>query len=175
MSKEKKKISGGIKFFLGMALIYLVMWFYKPEFMIPVLSDFGRSFVRIIPMLGVVYFIMFLINFFVSSENIQKHLGKESGIRGWAYSILAGIFIPSPPYVVFPLLGEFQKRGMRNSLIVLFLYSRNLQITFLPVMIFYFGFAFSITIYIYAFIFAIVSGLVIGKVLDRDVAQLNYE
>ncbi|MCF7910280.1 permease, partial [Candidatus Pacearchaeota archaeon] len=113
-----------------------------------------------------VFGIMFFVNLFLKPEKIKKHLGHESGIKGWVYTLFVGSFVPmGPPYVVFPLLGDLKKSGMRNSLIVAFLNIRNLQLIFLIVLISYFGLLFTLVLGIYVFIFAILNGVLIEKIL----------
>ncbi|MFW6283484.1 MAG: hypothetical protein ACOC1P_05535 [Minisyncoccales bacterium] len=72
-----------------------------------------------------------------------------------------------PPYVVLPLLGELKKQGMREALIISFLYIRNLQVIFLFVMAYYFGILFTLIVSFYVFIFAILSGIFIENVLIK--------
>lgn len=169
MQQNKKKISGGVKFFLAMLVVWAVIAVFDWDFFMQIAGNFGEMLRRVIPIMILVYVVMFLMNVFVRPEHIQKHLGRESGFKGWAYSVLSGILIPSPPYIIFPLLGDFQKQGMKNSLIVSFLYNRNLQITFLPVMAFYFGVSFTIVVSVYIFLFAILSGILLERIIDKMV------
>ncbi|MCD4693857.1 hypothetical protein K8R62_00675, partial [bacterium] len=66
-----------------------------------------------------------------------------------------GVLISGPPYVLFPLLGDLKKKGMSNSLIAVLLYNRNVKITFIPVMIYYFGLEFTVIISILIILFSV--------------------
>ncbi|MFH1428104.1 MAG: permease [Patescibacteria group bacterium] len=124
-------------------------------------------FIKIVPILLVVFIIMILVNIYFTKERIGKYLGEKSGIRGWVYAIISGILVSGPPYVLFPLLGEFKKQGMKNSLLAVFLYNRNVKIPFLPVMIYYFGLGFTLILSLYIIIFSILNGKII-KLLIKD-------
>lgn len=148
-----------------MILIYIIVFLINSDFTKSVFNNFISSLIKIFPIILGVYVFLFLINLFIKPEKINKHLGKDSGLKGWIYSIIAGIIIPAPPYIIFPLLGDLKKQGMKDSLIVSFLYNRNLQVTFLPVMAYYFGIPFTIIVSLYVFIFAIISGIIVERLL----------
>jgi uncharacterized membrane protein YraQ (UPF0718 family) len=161
----KVKLKGVDKFMIAMLLIYFIAYFINSDYIKNAFSDFLSTFVNILPILLFVFIFMFLINYFLKDSTIKKHLGKESGLKGWFYVVLSGFIIPSPPYIVIPLLSDLEEKGMRKALIVTFLYARNLQIAFLPVLAYYFGVLF-VAIYIfYVFIFAILSGILLEKIL----------
>jgi hypothetical protein len=82
-------------------------------------------------------------------------------------SNIGSIFISGPPYVLFPFLGELKKYGVKDSLLVAFLNNRNVQPTFLPIMIFYFGIPFTIIVSIYILLFSFINGYVAGKFLRK--------
>lgn len=163
-----KQLSGGMKFLIVVTLLYLISYLVSSSYVKESFQNFIILLTNVAPMITIVFVIMFIMNIFLKPEKINKHLGHDSGIKGWIYSIIAGILIPSPPYVVYPLLGDLKKSGMKTSLIVSFLYNRNLQVTFLPVMAFYFGIPFTIVVSIYVFIFAIISGLILEKVINNQ-------
>lgn len=164
----KKKINGGTTFFLIVVMLYLIAFLIEKDYTSSAFMGFLNTMKGILPLIIGVFFVMFLVNIFLDPKKINKHLGHDSGIKGWIYTIIAGVLIPAPPYVVFPLLGDLKKKGMKDALIVSFLYNRNLQITFLPVMAYYFGIPFTIIICAHIFIFAIISGLIIEKTCRTD-------
>ncbi len=163
-----KKLSGGMMFFLAITFLYGVLFFATPTLVSAAFQDFLKTFLSILPILAFVFFIMFLNNVFVKPEAIGKHLGHDSGLRGWLYTLLASMVISGPPYVLFPLLGELKDHGMKYSLITVFLNNRNVQLTFLPVMAYYFGWGFSLIFAFYVVIFAIFSGIVMEKLVKMS-------
>lgn len=165
--KKLQKIPGGWKFLIVVVLAYFFVAIIDFGFAKTAFLQFSKTFAGILKILFLVFAMMFLVNLFIKTETIQKHLGKDSGIKGWLYAMFASILISGPPYVLFPFLGELKKQGIKNSLLVVFLNNRNVNPTFLPVMIFYFGTAFSVIVSIYVLLFSFINGWIIGKLLNE--------
>ncbi|MFW6014534.1 MAG: hypothetical protein ACOCQG_05135 [Candidatus Nanoarchaeia archaeon] len=164
---KKPNINGELIFLLVVSFMYLVVFFIDSSYTLGALNNFLVSFLNIIPLLVFVFIVMFLVNYFLTPDMIKSYVGHSSGIRGWFYSLVGGVLIPAPPYIAFPLLAELKEKGMRDSLIVTFLYNRNLQLAFLPVMVLYFGMGFTIVFSIFIFVFAILSGLAIEFLMNN--------
>jgi uncharacterized membrane protein YraQ (UPF0718 family) len=124
-------------------------------------------FLKISPILLLLIFINFLINRYFNSKTIIKYLGQEAGLKGWLLSIIGGILISGPPYILFPLLKDLKKKGMSNALLAVFLYNRNVKIPFLPVMIDYFGLTYTVIVSFYIILFSILNGLLINFFLKK--------
>lgn len=152
---------------------YLIAGMIDYPFILGVFNKFIQTLVGLLPILIFVFGIIFVVDLFLSPEKIKKHLGHDSGWKGWLYAVLGSVFIVSPPYVIFPLLGEFKDRGMKYSLMAVFLGNRNVQPAFLPVMVYYFGLTFTVVISIYILAFSILTGVIMGKVMkEGDLIQL---
>ncbi len=165
---NKNRISGGVKFLIIVLVIYLVIALFNFSIIKDAFFDFLQMLIKIVPILVIVFVVMVLVNLYFTRDKIGKYLGKESGIKGWLYAIISGILVSGPPYILFPLLGEIKKGGMKNSLLAVFLYNRNVKIPFLPVMIYYFGLSFTVILSLYIIIFSILNGKLIGwLVKDR--------
>jgi len=161
--KIQDKISGGTKFLIIVLIIYLIIAFLNFSIVKDAFFSFLLMFIKIIPILIIVFATMVLVNLYFNKKKISNYLGEKSGPKGWIYAMISGILISGPSYVLFPLLGELKKKGMKNSLLAVFLYSRNIKIPFLPVMIYYFGFNFTVILSIYIIIFSILNGKIIGR------------
>lgn len=168
MIKSFKKLPGGVKFLLIVSVLYVGTGIFNSTFVKNAFVDFIGTLIKIMPILIFVFIIMVLMNLFVKPDTIKKHLGSNSGIKGWVYVIIGSIFIVGPPYILFPYLGELQKQGMRNSLIVAFMSNRTVSPVFIPVMIYYFGLLFTVVISIYIIIFSVINGVFVGKLLGND-------
>ena len=162
-----KNMSGGMKFLLTILLIYIIIGIFNFSIAQMAIMNFLFMLIKIIPILSVVFIIMILVNIYFTKEKIGKYLGTESGIKGWIYATISGILVSGPPYILFPLLGEFKKQGMKNSLLAVFLYNRNVKIPFLPVMIYYFGISFTLILSLYIIIFSILNGKLV-ELLVKD-------
>lgn len=164
----KLKINSYNKFLLATLVLYVVVGIFNSAYAKMAWNNFLKSAVDIVPILIFVFAVIFITNIFVGPEFIKKHLGQESGLRGWFYVILGSIIISGPPYVKLPLFGEFKKHGMKDSLIAAFFFNNNVQLAFLPVLIYYFGLKFAVVVSIYILMFSIIGGFVIGKILKKQ-------
>lgn len=167
MIDKIKKLPGGVKFMLGMLAVYLLASLVDKAFVLSALNQSIQTFIQLLPILAVVFAIIFIVNLFLKPETIKKHLGQDSGLKGWLYASLGSVLIVSPPYVIFPLLGQLKQHGMKYSLMAVFLGNRNVQPAFLPVMVYYFGLPFTVIISSYILIFSILSGILVGKVMKE--------
>ncbi len=165
--KVSKRISTGMKFFLAVIFVYLGISIFNSTLTQNAIIETLRMFTRIIPMLVIVFIIMIVVNLYIDSGKIKKHLGEEAGLKGWFNATIAGILISGPPYVLYPLLKDLKKSGMKDSLLAVFLFNRNVKIPFIPVMIFYFGLGYTVLFSGFIIIFSILNGLLIERILKK--------
>jgi len=149
------------------AAYIIVFLFNKTKFLLAINSAI-KIFISIIPTFLLIFILMALINYFVKPESLVKHMGKESGIKGWVIAIIAGIISSGPIYMWYPMLNDLQKQGMRNGLIVTFLYNRAVKIPLLPLLISYFGIVYSITLLIVMIVMSVIQGRIVEKILEID-------
>lgn len=165
---NRKKLSGGMKLFLMVLLVYLIVGLFNIQLAKDAAINFLQMFIKIIPILMIVFIVMIGVDLFFSKERTEKYLGVASGVRGWIYAIISGILITGPPYVLYPLLGQFKKKGMKISLLAALLYNRNVKIPFLPVMAYYFGLKFTVATSIYIIIFSIINGKIVEAMVKES-------
>ena len=123
---------------------------------------------QIIPVLILVFVLMFLVDLFVKPKSIAKHLGSESGLTGWVIAIIAGIIATGPAYVWYSMLADFREKGMRTALAGVFLYMRSVKLPFIPVMIYYFGGLYTAVLTTYLIVFSAIVGLVCEKAVGKE-------
>jgi uncharacterized membrane protein YraQ (UPF0718 family) len=163
IKKEKEKGRRFSLYFLGLVIIlYLFIFCLNFENAYDSLKASGDIFIRLLPILFLVVFLMGLLNHFLKPKSIAKYLGKGSGAKGWILATTAGIISVGPIYVWFPLLKEFRNQGMSPGLAAVFLYNRAIKIPLLPVMIYYFGAAFAVLL----LIFTVIASLIEGKIIE---------
>jgi len=120
-AKQKKKMIRDW-FFLGIAIvIVVVLLFVFPEKTEPVTSTAQEYFIEMMVILPAVMVIMGLFAVFISDETVVKYLGKTSGIKGIALSVLIGTLPTGPLYIAFPMAATLLKKGARVSNIIVFL------------------------------------------------------
>jgi len=161
--EQRAKIKFSTKLFLGTILIYLIVAVFNFSLAQEAFINFLSMLVRIIPVLLIVFIIMIFTNLYFTKERANKYLGKNSGLKGWFYAMISGIIISGPPYILYPLLGEMKRKGVKDSLIAVFLFNRNVKIPFIPVMIYYFGLNFTIILSVYIVFFSILNGVIVSK------------
>lgn len=148
--------------FFGVA-VYAIVGIINLELVRNALPVLAKLVLRILPVLILVFGIMFLTNLFFEAKSIVRTLGEGSGLRGWIFAISGGIISSGPIYMWYPLLGDLKERGMKDCLIAAFLYNRAIKIPLIPMMVFYFGFPFTIALSVYMVLFSIVNGVVVGR------------
>jgi len=158
-----KKIPNQWKFLIVVAAIYLTAFWLSEDFFWLAMGDFWKTLEKVLPIIGLVFFIMFFLNLFLNPEIIKKHLGKDSGWKGWIYAVIGSIAISGPPYVLMPMISDLRKHGMKTELAAVFLSNRSVQPVFLPVMAHYFGLTYAILVSFLIIIFSVWNGWVVGK------------
>ncbi len=171
--KKQGKIEGKVEmshnqwyFLAGVFVIAIIIFLFKPDAITPSIQFFYSFLKKIIPIICLIFVLMFLINFFVTPKQLVKYLGKKSkSIIAWPVVVIAGIISTGPIYMWYPLLNDLQKKGVKNSFIATFLYNRAIKPALLPLIIFYFGLAFTIVLTIVMIITSVFQGLIIDKIL----------
>jgi uncharacterized membrane protein YraQ (UPF0718 family) len=124
-------------------------------------------FVGILPVMALVFGMMFLSNLLLDTKRISSIMGKGSGIKGWAVAIAGGILSAGPIYMWFPLLSDLKEKGMKYSLIAAFLYNRAVKIPLMPLMIVYFGWEFTAVLALMMMGFSVINGVVVEMIIRR--------
>jgi hypothetical protein len=121
VEKLNKKMKGGVKFFMFILLLYALLFFIDYDIARQVWIDFLEMATKIIPLLVFVFVVMVITDLIFTKERITKHLGEDSGIKGWFYAVIGGVLISGPPYVLYPMLQQMKERGLSNPLLAVFL------------------------------------------------------
>ncbi len=146
--------------FLVVLILYVVLFLVNSQTAQLALQKSSAILLKIMPIFIVVILFTTLLNYFLQPKQIAKHLGQESGCKGWFWALAAGVISHGPMYAWYPLLVDLRNHhGMRDGLIVVFFASRAIKIPLLPLMIDYFGWLFTITISVYILIGALFQGL----------------
>jgi len=167
MKERNKNLYYGF-FFLGVVLVlYAVLFFFDPENICGSLQASLQIIIQIFPVLIIVILIMGIANYFLKPKVVSRHLGAESGVKGWLLAIFIGILSHGPMYIWYPLLKDLHDQGMRTGLVAVFLYNRAIKIPLLPIMIFYFGISFVAVLAIYMVIASVLEGVIIDTIERR--------
>ena len=164
MSNEQKKRGLGGWLFLVLVLVgYGLFGLVKTEATAQALTFFTHIMAQVLPVLGLVFFLLFVANFMLEPKRVKRYLGRGSGIKGWITVLLGGILSVGSLYAWYTVLSELRQKGMRTALIAAFLYSRAVKLPLLPLMIHYFGMAYTLVLCLYLIGFAIISGILVER------------
>jgi len=158
-----KKIGTGWIFLVIVCMLYAVIAFMDSGYAEDAISVFITMFMRVLPILFIVFVFIFLTNIIFKPRRVMKYLGKTAGIKGWLIVITGGILSSGPIYMWYPLLKDLKEKGMKTSFIATFLYNRAVKIPLLPLMIYYFSLKFVLVLTFYMVLFSVVNGIVVEK------------
>ncbi len=159
------KIGAQWVFLIIVAVAYAVALVLNPSACADAFFGFFRLLVRMLPVLALVFGIIFFTNLLINPKSISKHLGEGSSIQGWLIAIAAGIISTGPIYMWYPLLSDLRAKGMKTAYIAAFLYNRAVKIPLLPMMVFYFGVRYTVVLTAYMILFSVLNGLAVERLI----------
>jgi len=168
MKNIVKKIGANWLFLIIVALLYLILGLWNPQIVPAGLEVFLGLLKKILPIVGIVFVLLFLSNLFLNPKTVSKYLGTGGRVRGWPIAVAAGILSAGPIYMWYPLLGDLKEKGMRDALIAVFLYNRAVKIPLLPMMIYYFGLKLVVILTILMILFSVLNGLLVERLTSGN-------
>lgn len=166
--KKKQGFSfRGTRFFVLVAAIYILLFFFNPDAALLSLSKAAKVLLKILPILAMVICFTGVLNYFLRPKHIARHLGEESGSMGWFWAMAAGVVSHGPMYIWYPFLEDLREHGARDGLIATFFYARAVKIPLLPLMIDYFGLVFTGVLSLYILVGALLQGLLLQRLVGR--------
>lgn len=164
MNREKKNSGYGGWIFLAIVVaIYGLLGLFNLEATTKALTFFILVMDQVLPVLALVFSLIFVANLVLEPKWIKRYLGKGSGVNGWIVAVIGGILSMGPVYAWYTMLSELRQKGMRNALIAAFLYGRAIKLPLLPLMIHYFGVAYTLVFCFYLIGFSIITGIVVEQ------------
>lgn len=168
MHRVTKRKKSGVVMLGIVAALYLITFVISPETGKRALVSSGEIVKMIAPVLLIVFFLMALLNTSIDTKYIARHLGKESGLKGWMIALGGGILSHGPAYVWYPMLSEIREQGARDGLIVAFFYARSIKLPWLPLMVSYFGLAFTVLLTFFVILGAWLQGIITDKLERKE-------
>ena len=166
--KTEKKGRSGLLFLATVIALYGITFTLDSQLALAALEFAGKMLYQMIPVLAVVFVLIFVSNLLLHPDWVRAQVGKGSGLRGWAIAVISGVLSVGPVYPWYALLGDLKAKGMRTALIAVFLYSRGIKLPLLPLMIHYFGMAFTLVLAAYLTLFSLFGGLILEKLVDDE-------
>ena len=164
-SGKKESALGAYFFLLIVVVIYLVVFLFDSDRTLAALQFSTGMLIKLLPVLALVSVFMFLNNLLVKPSWVKNHVGHDSGWKGVFIAVVGGALSMGPIYVWYGVLQDFQRKGMRISLIASFLYARSVKPQLLPLMIYYFGWLYAAVLVFYLIIFSVLNGFVTERLM----------
>ncbi len=153
----------GVKFLLAVVIGYSILLIIESEKTLLALQKTSTILLSFLPLFVLIITITALINYFLRPKQIIKHFGKNSGTKGIFYALFGGIISHGPMYAWYGILEDMRSYGLKDGLIVTFMYARAIKLPLLPFMIDLFGILFTIVMSVYILIGAVLQGKIIDK------------
>jgi uncharacterized membrane protein YraQ (UPF0718 family) len=167
--KQKRSAAGGWLFLAVVLTGYALSFLLSPDSTTEAFAFFRRIMRQVLPVLGLVFLLLFIANVLLTPGKINRYLGNESGLKGWLTSVVAGILSMGPVYAWYAVMAELQQKGMRTALIATFLYSRAIKLPLLPLMIYYFGLSYTLVLCSYLLVFSVINGILVERLLPQKI------
>ena len=153
----------GVRLLVLVILLYLGLALAGSSGVLPALHKALGVLETLLPILAVAVIISGAINYFLNPKVLEKHLGGESGIRGWIIVLGAGVLSHGPMYAWYPVIAQLRRHGVRDGLVAAFFYARAIKVPLLPMMVAYFGLDFTVVLTLLTLLAAWGQGLVIDR------------
>lgn len=165
MKKHLKNYMWVILFVLFSVGSYLIG--FKPGLVI--YSNFNEFFIEMISFIPFLFIIIGLFDVWVPKEMLEKHIGKESGVKGIFLVILLAMLQAGPLYGAFPVAYVLFKKGasLRNIFIYLGAFS-SMKLPMLGIEIGYLGIKFTILRTLISLPLFICIGFIMEKIVGSD-------
>jgi uncharacterized membrane protein YraQ (UPF0718 family) len=138
----------------------------------------GREFTDvIIEMLKILPWAFILIALFeqwVKQEVVVRHLGNDSGVRGYLWALLLGSMVVGGLFVAFPLAYTLRKKGA--SLKVVFSFLGFAGVCRIPMTLFevsFLGLKFTLIRLVVAISLMLITGIALGGFLEKQGYQIQ--
>jgi uncharacterized membrane protein YraQ (UPF0718 family) len=126
---------------------------------------FSKTLLTMIPF---VFVLIGLFEVWVKRETVEKHLGEESGIKGYLWAILLAGTVMGPLYVALPVAYSLYKKGATFS--VIFTYIGASAICRVPMTTFeasFLGLKFTAIRFLVSLPLVVLTSMMLGKYLTK--------
>jgi uncharacterized membrane protein YraQ (UPF0718 family) len=143
-SSRTKKIIRFWAFLVSVFTLYIILFSVSSARVVSALKMSGNILFQIAIPLLIAFIIMIVLNLLSATEKISLFLSRGHGVRGIAFSSLAGIISMGPVYAWYPLLKGLREKNVSDFHLANFLSNRAIKPFLFPVMVFYFGWIYTI-------------------------------
>jgi uncharacterized membrane protein YraQ (UPF0718 family) len=161
-------MKSGLIMLIIVILIYIILYLSGFDNVLLALNYSFKSLKKLSFVFVMVFVMMFLIDMFVDDKKISRYFNTAKGIRAYLIAMIAGVLSHGSSYAWYPLLQSLREKGVKDSLIITFLYARSIKIPWIPMMIAYLGTGFTVVLTIYIMIASLIQGLIVRKFFEGE-------
>lgn len=172
--KKKQKVF--IMFVILVSIIIVISFLQDFDFGKRASKYLGMNVIEMLQILPCAFILISLFDNWVSREKVEKHLGSSSGLIGYLWVLFLGGMSVGGAYVVFPLAESLRRKGA--SLKIVFAYLGFGGIVRIPMTMFeltFLGPMFTTVRLLTAIPLALISGILLGKALEKKEYQINKQ
>ncbi|WP_455212372.1 hypothetical protein [Kaarinaea lacus] len=162
--KPEQRSYGGWWFLAVVLIIYVITALFDLDLVLTSIGFFSGLLGKVLPVLILVFGLIFVFNYLLDPQLIHRYLGAKSGVKGWLLAMVGGILSTGPVTAWYIMLRDLRQQGMTSSLAAVFLYSRAVKLPLLPLLIYYFGFHYTVVLSVYLIGFSLINGIIMGRV-----------
>ena len=134
-----------------------------------IFSNFNKFFIEMVSFIPFLFILIGLFDVWFPKEMLEKHIGKESGLKGIFLVILLAMLQAGPLYGAFPVAYILHKKGasVKNIFIYLGAFS-SMKIPMLGIEMGYLGIKFTIIRTLISLPLFILIGYIMEKVVGKN-------
>ncbi len=165
--KLKDKIWFNRIFFIISIFLLLFVVLFSFDYFFLIVADFWIILKKILPILFLVYAIIFIFNLLISNKRILDFLKKWNYAKKLLFSVVFGILSSGPIYLWYWLLKQLNNVWLTLGHVSTFSYARAIKLPLLPIMISYFGLKFSIIFIFVLLIFSFFQAIIVDYLFKK--------
>jgi hypothetical protein len=154
--KLKDKLWSNWIFFLFVSMLFVGVSVFDPSSMLPILSYFWKTIWSLLPILLLVYGIIFIFSVFLSHKNVVHFLAHGGYTKKMFLAIITWIISSWPTYLRYGFLKKLHTSWLTLWHIAGFSYARAIKPPLFALMIYYFDVKYTIIfvgiLFVYSFV-----------------------
>ncbi len=145
---------------LGAAIVLAV---FNPSKVGSALFSATKTYLNLFLVIVAVALLSSFISVTIPKQTIGKIIGKQSGVKGILIGATFGTLMVGPAYMFFPFFKELRDKGAGANIIATTIGAWAIKVAWMPFAITVLGWKFVLLFNGLIFVFAILSGILVGK------------
>jgi len=159
-------MKSGIIMLIVTAFIYGIFFYFFPDKTDIAFMKSLHIFEKLLLVLLIIFVFTILSNMFINKDKIIKYFSNS--FRGYFTSLFASWVAMGPTYAWYPLLSNLKEKGIKDSVLVVFLFARGIKPIWIPLMIVFFGVKYTIIFIFVVSMFAVLQGFLYKYLFEKN-------